>query len=84
MTTPLPLVGTSTELCPYCASKHIVRKGLRKKKLETIQLWRCNDCKKVFTPQPVRSKTYPLPVILEAVTLIQPRLFSRSRIQADR
>lgn len=46
-----------------------MRKGLRKKKLETIQLWRCNDCRKVFTPQPLRYKTYPLPVILHGVSL---------------
>jgi hypothetical protein len=34
-----------------------------------IQLWRCNDCHRVFTPQPIRSKTFPLPVILDAVSL---------------
>jgi hypothetical protein len=69
MTTSLPVVGKSIESCPYCESKNIVRKGLRKKKLETIQLWLCKSCERVFTPQPLRNKTFPLPVILEAVSL---------------
>ena len=46
-----------------------MRKGQRKKKLKTIQLWRCNDRNKVFTPQPLRGKSFPLPLILQAVTL---------------
>jgi len=64
-----PTTGLTVERCPYCSGSHIVRKGLRKKKLETIQLWFCNDCRKVFTPQPVRNKTFPLPLILEGVSL---------------
>src|SRR5665811_587453 len=65
----LPLVGAVVERCPDCSGKHIVRKGQRKKKLAPIHLWRCNDCLRVFTPQPIRSKTFPLPVILNAVSL---------------
>jgi hypothetical protein len=69
MSASLPLVGKTVEYCPYCTSKQVVRKGLRKKKLETVQLWRSNDCRKVFTPQPLRYKSYPLPVILQGVSL---------------
>jgi superfamily II helicase len=50
--------------CPYCCGKNIVKKGTRKKKLETVQLFYCNDCKKVFTPQKVKGKQFPLNVIL--------------------
>jgi hypothetical protein len=71
VTPPLPRVGQTIDSCPYCTGKHIVRKGLRRKKLETVQLWRCETCKKVFTPQPVRGKTFPLRLILDAVSLFK-------------
>jgi hypothetical protein len=43
---------------------------MRKKKLEIVQLWRCSSCKRVFTPGPaaLRNKTYPLRMILLALT----------------
>ena len=44
-----------------------MKKGTRKKKLETVQLFYCNDCKKVFTPQKVKGKQFPLNVILEGL-----------------
>jgi hypothetical protein len=49
----------------------LVRKGTRIKKLETVQLWRCTACARVFTPSPaaLRHKTYPLAVILDGITL---------------
>ena len=42
----------------------------RRKKLELVQLWQHQHCKRVFTPPPVelRNKTYPLRLILEGVT----------------
>ena len=48
-----------------------MRKGTRTKKLETVQLWKCRACGRVFTPAPpaLRHKTYPLAVILDGVTL---------------
>ena len=57
--------------CPTCSSRKIIRKGVRRKKLETVQLWRCTICKRVFTPAPgaLRNKTYPLPVILRGMEL---------------
>ena len=47
-----------------------MRKGTRAKKLETVQLWKCLACARVFTPSPaaLRHKTYPLNVILDGVT----------------
>lgn len=57
--------------CPHCGSTHVARKGTRKKKIEIVQLWRCASCKRVFTPAPpaLRNKTYPLHVVLDAITL---------------
>ena len=47
-----------------------MRKGTRTKKLETVQLWKCLACGRVFTPSPaaLRHKTYPLNVILDGIT----------------
>src|SRR5476649_863906 len=60
------------ERCPNCGSKKLSRKGVRRKKLETVQLWRCDspNCKRVFTPASatLRNKTYPARVILDALT----------------
>ncbi len=57
--------------CPYCGSHAITRKGVRKKKLEVVQLWRCASCKRLFTPGPaaLRNKTYPIRMVLQALTL---------------
>jgi transposase-like protein len=61
------LIGANTERCLYCRGTRLTREGKRYKKLETLQLWRCHDCKRVFTPQIAKGKTYPLAVILEAL-----------------
>ncbi len=71
--TPLPrpsrLIGAALERCIFCSGTAITRKGQRRKKLETIQLWFCRSCTRVFTPQLAKGKTYPLKVILEALML---------------
>src|SRR5208337_5346617 len=53
--------------CPHCGSHAITRKGVREKKLEIVQLWRCASCKRTFTPGPaaLRNKTYPVRTVLE-------------------
>jgi len=56
-------------ICPYCRSKDTVKRGLRKKKYETSQLFLCNSCKKVFTGQLVKGKSFPLRLILEGLSL---------------
>jgi len=45
--------------------------GNKRKKIEIVQLWRCGSCKRVFTPAPaaLRNKTYPLRIVLDAITL---------------
>lgn len=62
------LIGLRATQCTYCGGTDIVKKGTREKKLEIVQLWYCNDCKKVFTPQSVKGKTYPLPAILDGIS----------------
>src|SRR5712692_3883992 len=64
-----PLIGTGQERCPYCTGTNIIKKGRRVKKFETVQLWYCRHCQKVFTPQLVKHKTYPIRVILEGLML---------------
>ena len=48
--------------CPHCGSCAISRKGVRKKKLEIVQLGQCGSCKRIFMPSPaaLRNKTYPI------------------------
>ncbi len=55
--------------CPYCQSKDIVKKGHRKKKLETIQLYLCKDCRRVFNPQTVKGKSFPHKLIFDGLSL---------------
>jgi ATP-dependent exoDNAse (exonuclease V) beta subunit len=56
--------------CPHCGCKRVTRKGIRKKKLERVQLWQCGRCRRVATPAPahVRNTTYPPRLILDALT----------------
>lgn len=55
--------------CPHCSSTTFVKKGVRVKKRETIQLYRCSSCYKVFTPRQTKGKQYPLDVMLDAVSI---------------
>jgi transposase-like protein len=64
------LIGANTERCIYCEGTRITREGKRYKKLETVQLWYCHDCDRVFTPQVVQGKRTPLKVILEGFVAI--------------
>src|ERR1700693_5154911 len=66
----VPLTSKVPETCPHCGSHNLTRRGTRKKKLEIVQLWSCASCKRVFTPGPaaLRNKTYPLRMILSALT----------------
>lgn len=78
------LIGTVLERCLYCESTDIIKKGKRYKKLETIQLWYCHHCERVFTPQIAKGKTYPLKVILESLMLYyrgETRLRTSERIK---
>ena len=52
--------------CPYCKGNDFIRKGLRAKKYENVQVYLCKNCNKRFTPLLSKNKSYPLRVILEA------------------
>src|SRR4029078_4448560 len=73
---PVPRVARAShttkapETCPHCGGHSMNRRGTRKKKFEIVQLWRCASCKRMLTPAPaaLRNKTYPLRVIIEALT----------------
>jgi len=55
--------------CPYCFGANIVKRGLRKKAKETVQLYLCGDCKRTFTHGSTKGKRYPISVILDAISL---------------
>lgn len=58
----------SLDNCPYCSGK-IVKRGLRKKKYEQVQLYFCKSCNQRFTSQITKNKTYPLKIIIDSLTL---------------
>src|SRR2546429_4782278 len=66
----VPLTSKQPEACPHCGGHNLTRRGMRKKKLEIVQLWHCASCKRTFTPGPaaLHNKTYPLRMILSALT----------------
>ena len=61
------IIGERQERCLYCSGTKIIKKGKRRKKFETIQLWYCKDCDTVFGPRALKGKTYPIPVILDGL-----------------
>jgi transposase-like protein len=63
------LAGAELERCVFCQGTAITRKGKRYNKLDTVQLWYCLTCDRVFTPQRAKGKTYPLKVVLESLML---------------
>lgn len=67
-TGPYPI--KAPERWPFCNSKRLIKKGSRRKKLETVPLFRCRSCGRTVSigPRAIRDKTYPLPEILEALT----------------
>src|SRR3989344_6956659 len=54
--------------CPYCSGS-IVKRGVRKKKFEEVQIYFCKNCDKRFTSLITKHKTYPLKLIIDALTL---------------
>lgn len=56
--------------CPYCDSIDFVKRGIRQKKHEVVQLYLCRNsaCGRTFTAERVKGKRFPLNVILEGVS----------------
>jgi len=57
----------SLEKCPFCEGK-VVKKGIRKKKFESVQVYFCKNCNKKITPMASRGRTFPLRIIIDALT----------------
>lgn len=56
--------------CPYCNSQDFVKRGVRNKKHEVVQLYLCRnaECGRTFTAERVKGKRFPLNVILEGIS----------------
>lgn len=55
--------------CPHCDhSDSVIKRGKRKKKHEEVQLYKCKECNKTFTPGPTKGKQYPTAVILDGLS----------------
>ena len=61
---------TTGTVCPYCGSADFVKRGLRQKKHEVVQLYLCRaeGCGRTFTAERVKGKRFPLAVILEGIS----------------
>ncbi|MDO8602070.1 MAG: hypothetical protein Q7R62_03025 [bacterium] len=61
---------TTGTVCPYCNSADFVKRGLRQKKHEAVQLYLCrnSECGRTFTAERVKGKRFPLAVILEGIS----------------
>ena len=44
--------------CPKCHCKSITRRGKRRNRLRTLQLFQCTECLHRFTGEPGKSRTY--------------------------
>ena len=58
------------ELCPYCLSTDFVKRGTRKNKNQTVQLYVCRNagCGRTFTAQDIKGKHFPLHIIIESMS----------------
>src|SRR3990167_11420639 len=58
-------------VCPYCESKDFVKRGVRKNKLQTVQLYLCRnaECKRTFTASDIKGKKFPMNIIVAGITI---------------
>ncbi len=66
------------EICPFCKGE-IVKRGVRKKKYEQVQIYFCRNCDKRFTSAITKNKTYPLRLIIDSMTLYN-RLYPLEKV----
>jgi transposase-like protein len=61
--------ATPNPTCPKCQCKYTVKKGKRRNRMRTLQVYECGECLYRFTAEDAgKNKTYPLKIILEAVS----------------
>ena len=58
-----------SEVCVFCGSGNLVKRGVRNKKHESIQRILCRNCDQSFTGQTLRGKQFPTVMILESLSL---------------
>jgi len=63
-------MNNTIESCPYCQSKDFIKRGMRKNKLETVQLYECKnpECGRTFNAKEIKGKKFPLDIIIEAIS----------------
>lgn len=54
--------------CPKCQCKNTRKRGKRKNRLRTFQLFECPECLHRFTNRPDKHLTYPLRTVLNAIS----------------
>ncbi len=54
--------------CPKCHCKSTTRRGKRRNRLRTLQLFQCPECRHRFTGEPGKNRTYPPKFILDAIS----------------
>jgi ATP-dependent exoDNAse (exonuclease V) beta subunit len=66
----MPTTATAQQnpSCPQCSCKRTTRKGKRRNRLQTLQVFQCTECLHRFTGEPGKNKTYPLKLILDAIS----------------
>ena len=77
-------------VCPECGCKDTVKKGKRRNRLQTHQLFQCIECLHKFTGAPGKHRTYPLKYILEGIStynlgysLTETQTRLRKRVRVD-
>ncbi len=55
------------KICPYCGSKKLIKKGIRKNKLKEVQVYSCKDCSKKFSDSNFINKTYSIAQIVKTL-----------------
>jgi len=55
-------------ICKHCSSGKIIKKGIIKTKMKSMQQYKCKECGKRFTLNNLKCKTYPANIIMDAVS----------------
>ncbi len=54
--------------CPKCHCSSTTKRGKRRNRLRTLQIYQCSECLHRFTEEAGKNRTYPLKLILDAIT----------------
>jgi len=59
----------AVNICKYCGSENLIKKGKRVNKLKEVQLFLCNECYKRFSSEKFNNKTYDIQTIVKTLSL---------------